>query len=729
MGNNTANHKKFGTFGGVFTPCTLTILGVIMFLRFGVVIGNAGIFHGILIVLMAKVITTLTTMSLSAIATNTMVKGGGAYFLISRSLGVEFGGAIGIVFFLSQAISVALYVMGFTETLAAVSSTVSDNYLLTASIVNAVVFLCVYIGAAWTIKVQYFILAILAAAIASFVIGGIGKFDINIMQDNMSSDYTPGNNLWTMFALFFPAATGVMAGANMSGDLANPGRAIPRGTFSSIFVTAIVYLVFAVILGCACPREALLHNAMIVSETALSSKLIVAGIFAATISSALGSMMGAPRILQALAKDRIFGVLNLFIHGSNKSGEPRRAIIMTFLIAEFGILLGNLDMIAPVITMFFMITYGVLNFAAFKEYVSGNPSYRPTFKIRHWSISLAGAILCLMVMTLIDPLWAVVSIVIMAAIYYYLAKREIESNWGNLNSGSAIERVRRDLLRLELEKYHPKNWRPTILAFEMHRDEDLAAAVMARNLAGRNGLLILGQVITTDNDAVLDRHTRVHRMLRKKIAENQLDAFPAVTIADTTEDGISSLVQCCGIGAVRPNLIMFNWPADEVETKEITNSIRNVNSLGRSVAILKIKDQPHDPWYVPRGTIDVWWLGQSNGTLMILIAHLLRNNNLWRDHKIRLIRTIKDPAGIATTRQYLNELAASARIDVKPTVFVSDNFMQCLQTESARSSLCILGLANPAEMPDDIFDRLTEMTGDLPRVLFVNSFGDMSIEA
>ena len=723
------NNKKFGTFGGVFTPCTLTILGVIMFLRFGYVIGNAGILHGLMIVLMAKVITTLTTLSLSAIATNTMVKGGGAYFLISRSLGVEFGGAIGVVFFLSQAISVAMYVIGFTETLSSMSSVVKDNFILAASIVNFIVFVCVYVGASWTIKVQYFILAILGLAIAAFAAGGVAKFDFDLMRENLQPAYTGNNNIWTMFALFFPAATGIMAGANMSGELANPGRAIPRGTLSSILITAMVYVGFAILLGCACDRGALLGNEMVVSEIAVSSKLVLAGIFAATISSALGSMMGAPRILQALAKDRIFGILNIFIQGSNKSGEPRRAIIMTFLIAEFSVMLGNLDMIAPVITMFFMITYGVLNFAAFKEYLSGNPSYRPTFKIKHWSISLAGAILCLMVMALIDFVWALIAIVIMGMLYFYLAKREIESNWGNINSGSAIERVRRDLLRLELEKYHPKNWRPTILAFEMHREQDLASAIMARRLAGRNGLLLLGQVITTETEGVLDRHSRAHRMLRKKIAENQLDAFPAVTIADKFEEGTSSLVQCCGIGAVRPNLILFNWPVGKEEEIEIANSIRNVNTLGRSTAILKIAEEAIDAWRVPSGTIDVWWLGQSNGTLMILLAHLLRNNNEWRDHKIRLIRTIKDNAGMETTKKYLNELAESARIDVQPTVFVSDDFKQCLQKESARSSICILGLSDPAEMPDDIFDRLSDMAGDIPRVLFVNNFGDMSIEA
>ncbi len=722
--------NKFGTFGGVFTPCTLTILGVIMFLRFGIVIGNAGIVYGIAIVLMAKLVTTLTSLSLSAIATNTRVKGGGAYYLISRSLGVEFGGAIGLVFFLSQAVSIALYVIGFTEALSVLSPVVANNFTTIATIVNAIVFICVYIGAAWTIKVQYFILAILAAAIGAFVIGSGNSCSVDLMQENLWPQYSEGQSLWTMFALFFPAATGIMAGANMSGDLANPARSIPKGTLLSILVTAVVYIGFALLLGFGCRREELLNNAMIISEMSISPAMIMAGIFAATLSSALGSMMGAPRILQAMARDRIFWILNIFIPGSKKTGEPRRAIILSFIIAEAGVLVGDLNIIAPIITMFFMITYGALNFAAFKEDLSGNPSYRPTFRFRHWSMSLAGAILCLGAMLLIDLPWAIAAIVIMTLLYRNLQKHEIESNWGDINSGSALERVRRNLLCLETEKYHPKNWRPTILAFEMHRAEVFPAAAMASFLAGRNGLLLLGQVITTEAEDALETHARALRMLRKKIAENQLDAFPAVTIADTTEEGITALVQCCGIGAIRPNLILFNWPTNEIEKSEVINSLRNVNKLGRSVAILKMCNLSEgNMWQIPRGNIDVWWLGLSNGSLMILLAHLLRTNNQCRGCKIRLLRMIKDQAGQEKTVAYLTELAEAARIAVEPTVIVSDNFAECLHRESKESALCILGLAEPQELPDDILDSLNNLTGDIPRVLFVHSTGDMSIEA
>ncbi|NND99239.1 MAG: amino acid permease, partial [Pirellulaceae bacterium] len=356
--------NSFGTFGGVFTPCVLTILGVIMFLRFGYVVGQAGVWAALLIVLASKLITLLTTLSLSAIATNTKVEGGGAYFLISRSLGPEFGGAIGLLFFGAQALSVAMYVIGFTEALmtylpAGVSPT------LVASITNVAVCMCVAIGAGWTIKIQFAILATVIASIISFYLGAWSDFDTARLQANSGPGFTAGESFWTMFALFFPAVTGIMAGANMSGDLKDPARSIPRGTIAAVVVTGLVYLTQAFMLAGARDRSDLVTNNLIISDIALLPALIAAGVFAATISSALGSMMGAPRILQAFGKDNIFPRMQFFSFGSGPNNEPRRATIVTVIIAQVCILLADLNTIAPLITMAFMITYGLLNLATF----------------------------------------------------------------------------------------------------------------------------------------------------------------------------------------------------------------------------------------------------------------------------------------------------------------------------------------------------------------------------
>ena len=285
-------------FGGVFTPCTLTILGVIMFLRFGYVVGHAGILETLVIIGAATLITLLTTLSLSAIVTNTEVKGGGAYFLISRSLGAEFGGAIGLVFFVAQAISVAMYVIGFSEAVVA-SVLPGQSKLLIATICNIFVFGCVFRGAGWTIRLQYFILAILLASLGSFYAGAIPEFDSEVFDENWGNRFSADSqeSIFTMFALFFPAVTGIMAGANMSGDLRDPSKAIPTGTLLSIVFTGAIYFSLALLMGGA--REAsVLSNyggdSMVIAEISAVPFLITAGVFAATLSSALGSMMGAP---------------------------------------------------------------------------------------------------------------------------------------------------------------------------------------------------------------------------------------------------------------------------------------------------------------------------------------------------------------------------------------------------------------------------------------------------
>lgn len=425
---STGEGNSFGTFGGVFTPCVLTILGVIMFLRFGQVVGQAGVWAALLIVLASKLITLLTTLSLSAIATNTKVEGGGAYFLISRSLGPEFGGAIGLLFFGAQALSVAMYVIGFTE---ALMRYLPDGWSFTvvASITNIIVCVCVAIGAGWTLKIQFVILATVVASLGSFYVGAWSDFDITLLKANSSTGFTDGQSFWTMFALFFPAVTGIMAGANMSGDLKDPARSIPRGTIAAVFVTGLVYASQAFLLGGSRPRADLIDNTMIISDIALLPALIAAGVFAATLSSALGSMMGAPRILQSLARDRLFRTLNPLGVGSDRDGEPRRAIFVTFLIAQAGIMLANLDRIAPLITMAFLVTYGLLNLATFYESVAKNPSYRPQFRYCHWSTSLIGAIGCAIVMLLINWQMALVATAAVGALHWYLSRVELGANW------------------------------------------------------------------------------------------------------------------------------------------------------------------------------------------------------------------------------------------------------------------------------------------------------------
>ena len=713
----------------MFTPCVLTILGVIMFLRFGHVVGQAGILATLGIVLSANLITLLTAFSLSAIATNTHVKGGGAYFLISRSLGAEFGGMIGVVFFLAQAVSVSMYVIGFTEAFMHVLPDSGLSFRSVATIVNVVTFACVFIGAGWTIKVQVGILAVLALAVVAFFAGAVPRISFETLAANTGPAYIAGGSLFTMFALFFPAVTGIMAGANMSGDLRDPGRSIPAGTLGAILVTTLVYALMAVVLAASAPREALQTDTMLVKHVAAWPVLVTAGIFAATISSALGSMMGAPRILQALARDDVFSQVKFFSVGSGAAGEPRRATVLTFFIAEAGILLGDLNAIAPVISMFFMITYGTLNLACFYEGITRNPSFRPRFRFSHWSLSLLGALGCLAVMLLMSPLWALGSILMMACLYWWISGSEIVARWGDLGSGIAFERARKALLRLEDERFHPKNWRPAILALSGGAHSRFHLAEYAYWLASGHGILTLGQIVPDEGEQRVERRRQAERLLRKFIAEERLTAFPVAVLESGLEEGLLTLLQSHGIGGMRPNTVLLGLSRTAERWDGYCAALRVARSFERSIVLVDC-DETTERWRPPDGSIDVLWRGKEKGELPILFGYLLRKNREWRSRPFRILAVLPPKGDADNLREELESFLSTARIDATVHVFGGEDLYVTLARRTGNSAVLFVPFDPPEESAQEEFLDWTTKLGKLvPDIVYVYSASQVALEA
>jgi amino acid transporter len=687
---------KFGTFGGVFTPNVLTILGVIMFLRFGQITGQAGVVNAVLILACAKLITSLTAVSLSAIATNTRVKGGGAYYLISRSLGVEFGGGIAFVFYLAQAVSVAMYVIGFAEAFVTAFPEVAYDQRTVATVANLGVFLTVIVGAGWTIKIQYGILAVLALALVSFALGVAPNWASAQLLQNASPAYLSGENALTMFALFFPAATGIMAGANMSGDLRDPAKALPLGTFGAIGITTIVYFALILGLGGAIGREDLIRNGFVMHDVARWPALIVAGVFAATLSSALGSMMGAPRILQAFARDGIFKRIEFLGKGSGPSAEPRRAIVVTAVVSQSAILLGDLDAIAPIITMFFMVTYGTLNLASFYEGYSRNPSFRPRFRYSHWSLSLAGTIGCLVAMLLMDAAWAIASLTAMGALYWAIRRIGIKARWGDVRSGMAFERVRRALLKLEEQPLHPKNWRPIILGLGVSQASRHEIVEFGHWFTAGHGVLSLAQVISGEVEDRLERSYQAERLLRQFIVQEEIAAFPTVVVDEDLLEGIKALLQCHGIGTIKPNCVLMAWTGDPEEFPRYAEMLRLSKRLQRNIVIIK-REEERERWSLPDGEIHIWWHGRRNGPLMLILAHLLASNPEFRHKEVKLIHVVPEETAREQAQQHLVEITQRARIDVEPTIVVTENLLEALIKTSRDAGIVMLGFDPPEE--------------------------------
>ncbi|CAJ0952100.1 unnamed protein product [Ranitomeya imitator] len=435
--NHVADGKgvvKFGWIKGVLVRCMLNIWGVMLFIRLSWIVGHAGIGLSVVVIGMATVVTTITGLSTSAIATNGFVKGGGAYYLISRSLGPEFGGAIGLIFAFANAVAVAMYVVGFSETV--VELLQENNALMVDELndiriigaITVVLLLGISVaGMEWEAKAQILLLVILILAIVDFFIGtvipmedkkpkGFFGYKAEIFSENFGPDFRDGETFFTIFAIFFPAATGILAGANISGDLADPQQAIPKGTLLAILITTIVYAGVAVSVGSCMVRDAsgilndtlssavtnctdaackldynfsyckpdckygLMNSFQVMSMVSGFAPLITAGIFSATLSSALASLVSAPKVFQALCKDNIYPGLQMFAKGYGKNNEPLRGYLLTFLIALGFILIAELNVIAPIISNFFLASYALINFSVFHASLAKSPGWRPAFR-------------------------------------------------------------------------------------------------------------------------------------------------------------------------------------------------------------------------------------------------------------------------------------------------------------------------------------------------------------
>jgi amino acid transporter len=724
----TQARTRFGTFSGVFTPCVLMILGVILYLRLGQVTGQAGLWHCLIVIGFAKLITTLTALSLSSIATNTRVRGGGAYYLISRSLGLEYGGAIGPVLFMALATSVSLYVMGFTEALLWVYPQIPLSPRECATAVNLLVFICVYSGAGWTIKVQFLIFAVIIVSLVSFFSGALPAFSTITLQQNLHPAYSDGNNIFTTFALFFPAVTGIMAGANMSGDLEDPGRSIPRGTLASIALTAMVYVAVALVLAGSQSREQLLDDVFVMGTAARWTWLVAAGIVAATLSSALSSMMGAPRVLQALARDGVFPSLRSFQLGSGRNREPRRAILLTFAIAQCGIMLGDLNTIAPLITMFFMITYGAINLSCFYESITGNPSYRPVFPLSHWSIGLAGAAACLIAMLLMAPVWATAAIAAIVGLQQWVKRREVRSRWGDVRWGNAYEHARRALLRLEETRYHPKSWRPSILAIGRGRWTcEYRIAEYASWLQGGRGIVTLAQIEYGEVEDRMLRRRQEQEHGRRFVQEEHLNAFYTVVVEDDLMSGLKSLLQSHGIGNIRPNTVLFEWGEEPGQAGVLADLVEIARAFECSAVAVR-SDNTLQRWETGDGPIDVWWHSRKNGALMLTFAHLLTRAHSWRDRPIRLLHAVATDGEREEMLPALQELIATARISAQAHIVVAADTGAAIGVHSHDSALVILGIdAANGQSRESWHEDIQRLISGLSEVILISSAGDVRL--
>jgi len=687
--------KKFGTFLGVYVPSVLTILGLIMYLRFGWVVGNVGLGLTIVIVLLASSITFITGLSASAIATNIKVGVGGEYFLVSRSLGMETGGAIGIPLYFCRTLSVTFYCFGLSEVILAIwpagwVELPSFALQLFTAILIILVTLLSGKSAELTLKSQIPIMILVGLSILALA-GGV-LFN-NTHAPIMEASYSTANNgFWYVFAVFFPAVTGFTAGIGMSGDLKKPRRSIPKGTLGAVLTGTLIYLIILILFAIT----GLLTIEQLTdlefglrtwtSVALLGGILVFPAVLGAILSSAFGSILGGPRVLQALSMD---GLAPKFLAKLSRTGQPTNATWISGTIALLAVGLGALNTIAQLVSILFLTLYVTINFSAALEDFVAEPSYRPRIKVP-WYVSILGALGAIGVMFLINPWACLIALAIVAGLYIWLRTRTIEQQWGDVSVGFWIKVARYALLQLKNRTVHGRNWRPLMLLFIKDVEKQLSLIKLGELLGQNHGILTLAHLTSSTGSIADDTRVSMEVEMRKKIAHHGFQAFCEVHSVTDFQEGFVEISKGHGLAGLRTNTILFDWSNEEEGQVKELKAIRALREKDKNVIVCK-----STAGLTQMGKkIDIWWRGQqNNGDLMLLLAHLLKLNREWESAEIRILSLVNTSQVEQQLKKGLIKLLREARIQASVDVIVSDaTFIETLHKKSGESDIVFVGL-------------------------------------
>ncbi|MFH1122084.1 MAG: amino acid permease [Pseudomonadota bacterium] len=566
--------------------------------------------------------------------------------------------------------------------------------------------------------------------------GGVAEWDQATLIHNWSAP-AGGLPFWVLFAIFFPAVTGFTQGVSMSGDLKDAGKSLPLGTFLAVGISIVVYFGAAMILSAAVPTEGLIRDYGAMKRVAHTGFLVDAGVIAATLSSAMASFLGAPRILQSMARDRIFPFLLPFAQGSGPTNNPRRGVLLSAGIAFATIALGNLNAIAPVVSMFFLVSYGLLNYATFFEARASSPSFRPRFHWFHPHLSLLGCLACLGVILAIDLKAGAIAIAVLVAVYQYLSRTAGPARWADSRRSYHLQHLRDHLLAAAAEPEHPRDWRPQILAFSSHSRRREQLLRFASWLEGRSGFVTAVRVLEGEGVAMLKQREEAEEELRKDIRKSGVKAFPLVVNAPNLASGMHTLVQSYGIGPLRANTILLNWLEDQpvgvLGLKELryARNLRVAFRLGSNIVILKAKEED---WRAlenlePKDrSIDVWWWGDPTSRLMLLLAYLMTRSEAWEESKIRVLAAGYEEASeesMADLKKTLEEV----RIEAEAEIVVQADAAEIAKRSSDATMLFVPFRLRGNQLEDPFGQPIEDLVPHLPVVALVLAAEDIDLDA
>ena len=730
----------FGT-APVFLAAISTILGAILFLRFGYAVAQTGAMGAIFLILIGHAITIPTALAIAEIATNLKVEGGGEYFIISRSFGARIGGAIGITLYLSQAISVAFYMIAFSQAFTPlfawfqqVTGITPDARMISIPFTIILLLLILKKGANLGVSALWVVVAFLAVSLAAFFLGRSVDQNVNL---ELYNHITNPDHFSKVFAIIFPAFTGMTAGVGLSGDLKNPRRSIPLGTLTATLTGMIVYVLVVLKLSANAAPDTLAADQLVMSKIALWGPIIPIGLAAATISSAIGSILIAPRTMQALSTDEIWpvGKINQFLKaGKGDSNEPVNATLITSIIVLTFVALGNVDFVAQIISMFFLITYGTLCLVSFLEHFAGSPSYRPTFRSK-WYLSFIGAVASFYMMFQIHAPYAFMALVVMVLIYLGLKKvREDDTDLTDVFKGVLFKITRQlhILMQRNRSTSQSDSWRPSFIAISSNTVNRIAPYDFLRWISHYYGFgsyfhFIKGP-LTKENSE------NAKKLLDKLISQGiaaEASIYADTIISPSFKTAVAQIIQAPGVFGMENNSILFEFrPNENGELQNIIDGCQFAATLNFSICVLRSSERH----FGYRKSIHIWLTpgDYSNANLIILLAYILMGSNDWKGCEISIFAAFNEEDMTKEVNR-LNMLIDRGRIPISrnnvqkmPFKKGIKAFEALVNENSQDADLVITGFSVSKSVQDNgAFFKSFE---NIPDLLFVHAGHKISIE-
>ncbi len=713
--------SKHSALLAVFSPVFLTLVSVVIFLRLGWVISVSTKLEVFSIITISVTLSLLTALSISSISSNMKIGSGGLYHILSRTFGIELSSATCLPLFVAQSFTIAFYIMGFSETIKLCFPHINIPFLPISLLVILTVISTLF--EKMTLKIQAVIFIIVSAALVSFFMGK------SLSLENTESFQIPKIPFWTLFAIFFPTVTGIEGGLSFSRRLKNPSKSIPRGILSAILLAYLVYLSIAYVLTIKAPQTTLYENSLVMSALSALPTFFLLAICVSTLSGALSMLIAAPKMLKALSSD---GVLpKLFSKEFGKGSVCYAATLLSFIVALSGITIGKMNSLAPIITMFFLISYCMINLATALEAMVANPSWRPTFRVSY-SVSFFGALLCIIVMFMINPGVTLLSFLFVFTLYLIMKKRHISTRWDDFRHSLLLFLARFAIYKLNFLKANPKTWRPNLLVFVGDPLLRPHLISLTSALTHNKGFLTMASIV--DAHADVSHETLEAKKLSLYLNKLSIPALIKTYRANSLLDGVSALVEHFGIGPITPNTIALGATQKRDKFPAFAKAIQTAYRNKKNILI--IKESKNSLEVILDERIDIWWSGgtKNNPELMLAFALMLQRSKSFQKCKICLKMVAFDENSVSSAEKKLLSITEKARFNLDAKVYTQekdkDVFQETISKSSKDSSLVLIGLRPPMQNESidsysAYYESLVEKTKDLPSTLFVLNGEDL----